>query len=61
MKNVPIVVNPKSSFNTPPVFTIWFESDDIGQKWSIDVVGLSQAQEAWDRLCSIFLMVSARP
>jgi hypothetical protein len=42
-------------------YTIWFWSDDIEQKWSINVVGLEQAQEAWDRLCSVFLMVSARP
>lgn len=43
------------------MFTIWFESDDVGQRWSVDVEGIDGAREVWDRLCSVFVMVSARP
>lgn len=43
------------------MFTIWFSSDDVGQRWSVDVQGLQEAQEVWDRLCSCFFMISTRP
>ena len=43
------------------MFEIWFEMQDFGQRFVVQVQGIEEAEAMWDRLNELFLMVSARP